>query len=157
MYVCPPRKDMRTGIFNSMLIALVAVDMGHLIFTACNNMRTGLKVTTQAHTIMIPHFIYPVGSMFFTATIYMVVAISVERYHSLTRSRSSRVSRYKSSGIMYIFPIDTIFEQEIPSNLKRTTLYISIPLGLAVLVNIPRFFEMGLVEINEGDVHRRYS
>ena len=58
---------------------------------------------------------------------------------------------------MYIFPNDTIFVQEIPTNPKRTGLYIGVPLGLAVLVNIPRFFEMGLVEINEGDVHRRYS
>ncbi len=78
---------MRSTLFNSMLIALVAVDIGYLIFTALDNVRSGLRVGSKAHTIMMPYFIYPVGSMFFAAPIYMVVAISVERYHSLTRSR----------------------------------------------------------------------
>ena len=42
--------------------------------------------------------------------------------------------------------------QEIPTNPKRTGLYIGVPLGLAILAYFPRFFEISLEEDTNGAV-----
>ncbi len=69
--------------FNSLLIALVAIDIGFLFFKIWDSIWRGLDLRTTPHTILFPKFLYPMNSITLTASIYMIVAISIERYRTL--------------------------------------------------------------------------
>ncbi len=80
------RKDMKHP-FNSMLIALVAIDIGFLIFNFGGSALWSLQVTAHTNTMMYAKFMFPMSGILMTASIFIIVAISVERYVALCHQR----------------------------------------------------------------------
>ncbi len=77
------RKNMR-HVFNTMLIALAAVDIGFLTSMGFGmSLHNGLGVESRTQVLLMPHVIYPMTAIFMTASVYMMVAISIERYRTL--------------------------------------------------------------------------
>ena len=110
--------EMRSTAFNRLLLALAIIDSfficpGILIYTS-----HGFAWKTDWYNRLFPVFLYPFSEMALCSSIYMTVAIAVERYIGLCRPLQ-RLSWRPCSAKAYIFPV----------------------LILAVLLNIPKFLE----------------
>ena len=66
--------------FNFLLIALICMDSCFLVMAICESFRKGFALTSTLHLVMFPYFLYPLLSIAVTASIYMTVAIALERY-----------------------------------------------------------------------------
>jgi hypothetical protein len=86
---------------------------GILIYTS-----KGFAWKTDWYNKLFPIFLYPFSEMALCSSIYMTVAIAVERYIGLCRPLQ-RLSWRPCSAKVYIFPV----------------------LAIAVLLNIPKFLE----------------
>ena len=66
--------------FNLMLIALSVFDMGYLLGSILESFRKSFNLVTALHTYLFPYFLYPGQMIMMTASIFMTVAIAMERY-----------------------------------------------------------------------------
>ena len=66
--------------FNLLLIALICMDSCFLITSIVDCFRKGFFLTTDVHTWMFPYFLHPFISIAVTGSIFMTVAIALERY-----------------------------------------------------------------------------
>ena len=73
------REDMRNS-FNFLLIALISMDSCFLFLCLLEGVRKERSYVTNIHVLLFPHLLYPLISIVFTASIYMTVAIAIERY-----------------------------------------------------------------------------
>ena len=72
-------KEMRNS-FNLMLIALSIFDMGYLVGSILESFRKSFQLMTSVHTYLFPYLLYPGQMIMMTASIFMTVAIAMERY-----------------------------------------------------------------------------
>ena len=72
-------KDMRNS-FNFMLIALSFCDAWYLFGSILESFRKSFNLMSKTHMYLFPHFLFPGQMIAMTASIYLIVAISFERY-----------------------------------------------------------------------------
>ena len=72
-------KDMRNS-FNFMLIALSICDSWYLLGSILESFRKSFNLMSKAHTYLFPHFLFPGQMIAMTSSVYLTVAISVERF-----------------------------------------------------------------------------
>ena len=72
------REDMRNS-FNFLLIALISMDSCFLFLCLLEGVRK-IGYASNIQVLLFPHLLYPLISIVFTASIYMTVAIAIERY-----------------------------------------------------------------------------
>lgn len=73
------RDDMRNS-FNVLLIALICMDSCYLVFAMLEAFRKSFNMMTAAHMLLFPYFLYPFLSISMTSSVFMTVAIALERY-----------------------------------------------------------------------------
>ena len=107
--------------FNNLLISLSIVDNLLIIFTLVEKAIIGCFLTHQPVWFIncYPHLWHPVKGMIHTAAIYMVVAVSAERFRAMCFPLRKRVAFYKFVGFV---------------------------ISLSVTVEIPRFFQFHLID-----------
>lgn len=65
--------------FNLLLVSLAIVDSSYLLGSMLESIRSYFGVT-RLHLILFPYFLYPMNKFFMTASIFLTVAIAIERY-----------------------------------------------------------------------------
>ena len=73
------RKNIR-DLFHRLLLALAAFDMMYIVFGGVNYTFFGFKADSDIFTYLFPYVIHPFSYISLTATIFMTVAITIERY-----------------------------------------------------------------------------
>ena len=69
--------------FNLLLISMIAFDSWYLLGSILENFRRNFGLGSQLHTILFPKFLYPAMSVAMSGSIFMTVAISLERYFAV--------------------------------------------------------------------------
>ena len=118
------RKPLR-NLFNSLLIALAIFDSLFLSLTIIDLFRTQFELTTQVHIFLFPKILHPFIGMTFKASIFMVVAISMERYIAVTRPISLHLEMKDNKG----------------AQVKRFLKYLLPVIVFSIMIDIPKFFE----------------
>ncbi len=118
--------EMRTNAFNRLLLALAIVDClfivpGAFVYTA----KAFDWWKSDAYNYAFPLFLYPFSEMALCSSIFMTVAIAVERYIGLCRPMQRLSGRGPYSAKFYIFPV----------------------LILSFLLNVPKFLESETVVV----------
>jgi hypothetical protein len=72
-------KEMRNS-FNLLLIALSMFDIGYLFGSILESFRKSFDLMTDTHTYLFPYVLFPGQMISMTASIFMTVAIAMERY-----------------------------------------------------------------------------
>jgi len=117
------KEDMRNS-FNFLLIALISMDSCFLFLCLLEGVRKEASYVSNIQVLLFPHLLYPLISIVFTASIYMTVAIAIERY------------------IAVHYPIDYSQAINSPEACKRRLLKYVIPvIFISTLLNIPKFLE----------------
>ena len=76
--------DHAINIINRLLLALAAFDLMYIVFGGINyTFRLGFRANSDLYTYLFPHVIHPFTHISLTATIFMTVAITIERYLGL--------------------------------------------------------------------------
>lgn len=75
-------KDMRNS-FNLLLIALAFFDGCYNFGSILESFRKSFKMATTVHIILFPYFLYPFQMIAMTASIFMTVAIAMERFFAV--------------------------------------------------------------------------
>jgi hypothetical protein len=66
--------------FNLLLIALACFDSCYLFGSILESFRKSFDLATDVHTLMFPYLLYPGQMMMMSASVFMTVAIAMERY-----------------------------------------------------------------------------
>ena len=74
--------------FNFLLIALISMDSSFLFCSILDVFRK-MNMASELQLLLFPHFLYPLSSIAFNASIFMTVAIATERYIALHHSQVS--------------------------------------------------------------------
>ena len=69
--------------FNLMLIVLCSLDSSYLVSSVLESFRKSFGVVTQLHISLFPKLLYPMHCIVATASIYMTVGMTFERYTSV--------------------------------------------------------------------------
>ena len=72
-------KDM-VNSFNMMLTLLCGIDTAYLVCAILESFRKSFQMATNLHTILFSKVLYPGHTMLMTASIYLTVGITFERY-----------------------------------------------------------------------------
>ena len=72
-------KEMKNS-FNHMLIALAIFDSGYLTGSILESFRKSFHLATSLHISLFPHLLFPGQTIMMSASIFMTVAIAIERY-----------------------------------------------------------------------------
>lgn len=80
-YILASRKEMRNA-FNLLLVTLACFDSLYLFGSILESFRKPdlFDMATETHILLFPHLLYPFTQFTFTASIFMTVAIALERY-----------------------------------------------------------------------------
>ena len=79
------------------------MDSCFLVMAICESFRKGFALTSTLHLVMFPYFLYPLLSIAVTASIYMTVAIALERYIAVHYPIDySQVRAHKN--VFYVLP-----------------------------------------------------
>ena len=76
------RDEMRNA-FNLLLISLLGFDSWFLFGCILENFRRNFGLATALHTLLFPYFLYPTLAVAMSGSIFMTVAISLERYFAV--------------------------------------------------------------------------
>jgi hypothetical protein len=71
---------MRGNSFNQLLTALFCFDFCYLLFSILDACRRVFHLATDVHILLFPYFLYPMQSISMTASIFMTVAVAMERF-----------------------------------------------------------------------------
>ena len=109
--------------FNHFLLALFIFDTTYLFTTIANqSFMKQFGMATKFYLIIYPHLMHPLKHISFTASIFTTVLVSYERYSSVTKPIQH-----------YLGPKNT--------SLRRVLVWVFMVLILAIIFNIPKFFE----------------
>eukprot|EP00092_Neocalanus_flemingeri_P036969 GFUD01040248.1.p1 GENE.GFUD01040248.1~~GFUD01040248.1.p1 ORF type:complete len:384 (+),score=91.46 GFUD01040248.1:150-1301(+) len=120
--------------FNNLLIALAVFDLLFLVVCITESVRRTFEdadansssfsgFATQVHHHLFPYFLYPLHNILLTCSIFMTISISIERYLAIFHPLVYRNRSYSWNLSCHILPV----------------------LALSVIINIPKFFESGVV------------
>lgn len=73
------RVSMRNS-FNLLLVTLALIDSTYLVGAILESLRKRFQLESDLQLVMFPYFLYPLNSIALTASIFMTVAIALERY-----------------------------------------------------------------------------
>ena len=90
--------------FNFLLIALICMDSSFLFCSILDVFRK-MNMASVLHLLMFPHFLWPLSSIVFNASIFMTVAIATERYIALHHSQVSFQIRYSNHNTLTFFSL----------------------------------------------------
>ena len=76
------RDEMRNA-FNLLLISLLGFDSWFLFGCILENVRRNFDLASNLHILLFPYFLYPTAMVAMTGSIFMTVAISLERYFAV--------------------------------------------------------------------------
>ncbi len=65
--------------FNFLLVALIVLDSLFLVFSFIDVFRSAFFLTSGFHLDLFPYFLFPAISITMTGSVYMTVAIALER------------------------------------------------------------------------------
>ena len=119
---------MRNNVFNRLLICLAVFDNSYLFCEISEVFRVWNQTYLQQYVFA--KFVYPVRSVFMSSSIYMNIALALERYQALTspvRYRETRTSNRSQKVFSNITPV----------------------LILSFIYYIPKFFEIDVEETLE--------
>jgi len=120
-------KEMRNA-FNLLLIALAFFDSCYLFGSILESFRKSFHMVTRIHTLLFPYLLYPGQMIMMTASVFMTVAIAMERYWAVH------------------YPLDYNFAMNDESaSFRRLLKYVIPVITFAFTFNIPKFME---AEIN---------
>ena len=129
------RKEMRS-MFNFLLIALAIFDNLFLLSQILESFRDHFKMATQTHIVLFPKILYPFKVIVFCSSIYMVVAISVERYIAVTRP----------------IRLHLRLRNNRKEQIKRFMKYVLPVFIFSVIISLPKFFETKTVSNDETEL-----
>jgi len=112
--------------FHQLLFALACFDTVYIVIGGINYTFKAFDADSNAYTIAFPYIIYPITNIGLCGTIFMTMAISIERF----------------LGICY--PL------HLPPHNRKSWFYILPVLVLSIVVNVPKFFEAEIEWLNEG-------
>jgi len=128
--------DMRRQTFNQLLAVLAAYDMLYIVFNVPVHANATLETVNHWFSVSAllswayVYVLYPMSAVAFCASIYMTLAVTVERYIAVCRPHQYR----------------TI--SQTMSNTKRLLVYIVPVTVLSFALNIPKFMEVTLTQNN---------
>ena len=76
------RDEMRNA-FNLLLISLLGFDSWFLFGCILENVRRNFGLASNLHIVLFPYFLYPTLAVAMSGSIFMTVAISLERYFAV--------------------------------------------------------------------------
>lgn len=110
--------------FNYLLVALNCFDSFHIVFAILDVMRNNHQELYPDYLLGIfPYFHYPLYRLSLCCSIFIVVSVSVERFLAVTKPHH-RLQQQQHRSLYYILPC----------------------VLLAIVINIPKFFETETVE-----------
>ena len=112
--------------FHQLLIALACFDTTYIIIGGINYTFKAFEASSDAYNISFPFIIYPITNISLCGTIFMTVAISIERF----------------LGICY--PL------HLPPQNRKSWYYILPVLIFTLAINIPKFLEGEINWIDES-------
>ena len=133
-------KDLRTKLFNQLLIALAILDILFIICSVPTFSFDAFKWLegSKIYYYLTLHFLYAMTPVTLHASIFMTVALTVERYLAVCKPFVFRNLNLKNSAIL------------------RLTLYLLPVIVISIVVNIPKFFEMK-VSLENNTIQAEYS
>ena len=83
-YILCTRKEMRNA-FNLLLVTMACFDSLYLFGSILESFRKPdvFNMATGTHTALFPYLLYPFTQFAFTASIFMTIAIALERYEDM--------------------------------------------------------------------------
>ena len=117
----------RHNTFNSLLITLFSWDIIYLLCETLETLRRQFHLETRIHMILIPKFTYPLLFISLSASIFMTVGGSHERYAAVKKPILHRQ-----------------FMQSAKFRRRKLLAYVSTVCILAVVFNLPKFYEVEL-------------
>ena len=120
--------------FNQLLAVLASYDFLYLLTMMLESMkRLGAETNTQI--LLFPFLLFPLNYIAMTGSIFMTVCVAIERYIAVSHP-------------LYYHKI----LQDTTTHRGRLLAYLIPVTILAVLFNIPKFFEIQVVEDEEGNI-----
>ena len=120
--------SMRNNFFNRLLICLSLFDNLYLICEISEVFRH--RFNTYYHQSFFVNVVYPVRSIFMVSSIYMTIALTLERYHAITSPVEYRV-------------------RERTSMSKRLCYYVMPVSILSILYYLPKWLDLNVGEVND--------
>ncbi|CAB4063238.1 unnamed protein product [Lepeophtheirus salmonis] len=117
------RKSMK-NVFNLLLVTLAIFDSTYLFGSILESFRKSFNLATNTHIILFPHMLYPITQISIAGSIFMTVAIALERYIAVHYPLTYNQAMHESNALP-----------------KRIAKYISCVLFLSLLFSFTRFFE----------------
>ena len=117
----------RHNTFNSLLITLFSWDIIYLLCETLETLRRQFHLGTRIHMILIPKFTYPLLFISLSASIFMTVGVSHERYAAVKKPILHRQ-----------------FMQSAKFRRRKLLAYVSTVCILAIIFNLPKFYEVEL-------------
>ena len=121
------RKELKNS-FTQLLICLASFDLIYLFGMILESLQR-LDFESAIHTILYPYFLYPLNAIALSGSIYMTVAVAIERY------------------IAVYHPLDyNRVVQDSTSHFRRLLCYLLPVIVFSVVFNIPKFFESKVMD-----------
>ena len=101
-YILCTRKEMRNA-FNLLLVTMACFDSLYLFGSILESFRKPdvFNMATSTHTVLFPYLLYPFTQFGLTASIFMTIAIALERY-KLTFFKQIRLYDKKPSSVFIL-------------------------------------------------------
>ena len=117
------RKEIR-NVFNFLLIALAIFDNTYLICQSLEAFRLHFSMTSQIYILLVPKIFYPLRRISFCSSMFMIIAISTERYFAVNRPISIH--------------LNTRYDRK--QQMKRVLKYVLPVFISSVIICLPSFF-----------------
>ena len=111
--------------FNSLLISLAVIDNFFLIGLILQSFRFPFKLSSNLHTYLFTQFLTPLRHAMLYSSIFLTLAISVERYNAVTRPIRMHLK----------------LKHKKRANLKIVMMYVVPVLTFSLIFTIPKFLE----------------
>lgn len=123
------RKEMRNA-FNLLLVTMACFDSTYLFGSILESFRKQFNLASNLHIILFPCLLYPFNQIAITASIFMTVAIALERFIAVHYPLNYSQAMHEANALT-----------------KRIVKYVASVTSLAILFTVTRFFEAKVVYI----------